>query len=173
MISLVLPDHSRWASWVDAIDEFDGDDLHGFSTFGYDDLDLRDPAVFDEWLAREIRQRTEGQNGFVPATVWWIVDDDAPGEVLGSIHLRHKLNEFLLAEGGHIGYGVRPSARRRGVASAALTLCLAEARARGIDRVLLVCDADNAVSRRTILSAGGVHENTVGASERYWVALPR
>lgn len=49
----------------------------------------------------------------MPATCWWIVDEAAPGEVLGSIHLRHELNDWLLAEGGHIGYGVRPSARGR------------------------------------------------------------
>ena len=81
-----------------------------------------------------------------------------------------KIN-ILLADGGHIGYGVRPSARGRGVATAALRLCLAEARARGILRVLLVCDADNPPSRRTILAAGGVLENAPGTIERYWIDL--
>ncbi|MBD3940904.1 GNAT family N-acetyltransferase [Microbacterium sp. NEAU-LLC] len=171
MISLVLPDRSRWNSWVAAMDEFDGAVLHGFSTFGFDDADLRTSDVFDQWLRREVLQRSEGQDGFVPATVWWIIDDADPSEVLGSIHLRHELNDLLLAEGGHIGYAVRPSARGRGVATAALELCLEEARRRGITRILLVCETDNSLSRRTILSAGGVLENTHGIFERYWIAL--
>ena len=171
MISLVLPDRSRWPSWVDAIDEFGGAVLHGFSTFGFDAQELRFPDAFDRWLNREIRQRTEGQGGFVPATVWWIVDDVDPSYILGSIHLRHELNDVLLADGGHVGYGIRPSERGRGVATAALELCLYQAQQRGITRALLVCESDNPASRRTILSAGGVLENTSGTFERYWVAL--
>lgn len=69
MISLVLPDRSRWASWLAAIDEFEGAVLHGFSTFGYEVETLHQPDGFDQWLNREIRQRDEGQDGFVPATV--------------------------------------------------------------------------------------------------------
>lgn len=59
MTSLVLPDHSRRGAWIAAIDEFDDAVLHGFSTFGFDAQQLRDPDVFDRWLKREIRQRTE------------------------------------------------------------------------------------------------------------------
>lgn len=151
--------------------EFAGETLHGFSTFGFEDEDLADRAVFDRWLEREERQRREGIDGFVPATVWWIVDDADPGVVLGSIHLRHELNEYLLAEGGHIGYGVRPSARGRGVATAALRLCLDEARGLGLDRVLIVCDAANPPSRGTILAVGGVLEDAQSGIERYWVSL--
>jgi len=105
----------------------------------------------------------------VPATVWWIIDDSKPAEVLGSIHLRHEVDEILLADGGHIGYAVRPSARGQGVATATLELGLEEARRRGIIRVLLVCETDNPLSRRTILTAGGVLENTHETFERYWI----
>ena len=171
MIALELPSERLHSAWVECMREFAGGTLHGFSTFGFDDEDLADRAVFDRWLEREERQRREGIDGFVPATVWWIVDDADPGVVLGSIHLRHELNEYLLAEGGHIGYGVRPSARGRGVATAALRLCLEEARGLGLDRVLIVCDADNPPSRGTILAVGGVLEDAPGDIERYWVPL--
>lgn len=107
MVKLVLPGHDRYRSWLDAIDEFDGAILHGFSTSGFEDGSLGEPEGFARWLRPENLQRTEGQNGFVPATAWWIVDDERPEEVLGSIHLRHELNEVLLAEGGRIGYGMR------------------------------------------------------------------
>jgi predicted acetyltransferase len=171
MIALALPDHARWASWLEAMREIPAAELHGFATFGFDGRDFADRAVFDEWLAHERAQRVAATEGFVRATVWWIVDDEQPGVVLGSIHLRHELNDFLLREGGHIGYGVRPSARGRGVATAALLLALDEARALGLDRVLVVCDDDNAASRATILRAGGVLEDAPGRIERYWIAL--
>jgi predicted acetyltransferase len=171
MITLALPHDVLWRSWLDAIGEIPAAELHGFSTFGFEDRDLGDRAVFDEWLAREHEQRVTAIDGFVPATVWWIVDDEWPDTVLGSIHLRHELNDFLLAEGGHIGYGVRPSARGRGVATAALLLVLDEARALGLERVLVVCDADNVASRATILRDGGVLEDAPGSIERYWIAL--
>ena len=74
-------------------------------------------------------------------------------------------------EGGHIGYSIRPSQRRKGFAKLQLELGLAEARKQGLDRVLITCDEDNEASRRTILSAGGVYENTIDRSQRYWIDL--
>lgn len=171
MFTLVLPDHDRWDSWLDSMHEFDDARLQGFSTFGFGDMDLSNAQVFEQWLERESRQRVAGQDGFVPATVWWIVDDTHPTEVLGSIQLRHELNDLLLAEGGHIGYGVRPSARRKGAATAALRLALDKARNMGLGRVLVICDADNVASQKPILAAGGVLENTPGKIERYWIPL--
>ena len=101
MIRIQLPSRALHGAWLEAMREFEGETLHGFSTFGYEVEELARPDRFAHWLAREVRQRVEGQDGFVPATVWWIVDDESPERVLGSIHLRHELNEWLLAEGGH------------------------------------------------------------------------
>jgi hypothetical protein len=49
----------------------------------------------------------------VHRTYRWIVEGD---RVLGAIALRHELNDFLLRAAGNIGDGIRPSARRRGLA---------------------------------------------------------
>ena len=92
--------------------------------------------------------------------------------MLGGIGLRHRLDD----EVGHLGYGIRPSARRRGLASWALGEMLVEARAAlGVDRVLVTCLADNAASARTIERCGGVldgtRETTHGPVLRYW-SLP-
>ena len=76
-----------------------------------------------------------------------------------------------LWRGGHIGYSIRPSQRRKGLAKLQLELGLAEARKQGLGRVLITCDEDNRASRRTILSAGGVYENTIDRSQRYWIDL--
>ena len=64
---------------------------------------------------------------------------------------------------------MRPSRRREGHASAALTLALVEARALGLDQVLVTCDEDNPGSRRTIESCGGVYEDSRQGRRRYWL----
>ncbi len=106
------------------------------------------------------------------ATHWWIVEDDT---YLGAVDLRHRLNGFLLDAGGHIGYSVRPSARRRGLATWALGAVLPEARAMGLERALVTCDDDNVASARSIESNGGVLEDVrtteVGRKRRYWITL--
>lgn len=108
----------------------------------------------------------------IPATYWWIVDRDG---YLGAISLRHRLNEFLLEAGGHIGYGVRPSARRRGVATWALGAVLPHARARGLARVLVTCGDENVASARAIERNGGalddVRDTALGRTRRYWIDL--
>jgi predicted acetyltransferase len=76
---------------------------------------------------------------------------------------------------GHIGYGIRPSARGRGLATWALAAVLEEARRRGMDRVLLVCADENAASTRTIERNGGVlaevRVTPRGTTRRYWIDL--
>jgi len=95
--------------------------------------------------------------------------------VLGAIALRHTLNQLLTDVGGHIGYSVRPSERRRGLATWALGLTLDEARKLGIDRVLITCRVTNVASARTIEKAGGVFEDVRGTGpdqvRRYWIDL--
>ncbi|HWC82911.1 MAG TPA: GNAT family N-acetyltransferase [Pseudonocardiaceae bacterium] len=106
-----------------------------------------------------------------PSDYRWIVRD---GQVLGGIVLRLGESEYV-RDLGHVGYGVRPSARRRGLASWALGRMLERARDSGLDRALLVCAADNLASARTIQRCGGVFEEIreieLGRTRRYWVTL--
>ena len=171
MIRLRHPSAALHPSWVEAMREFAGETLHGFGTHGFDVEELAEPEGFARWLEREQQQNARLVEGLVPATVWWIDDDERPGRVLGSLQLRHELNGHLLEEGGHIGCGVRPTARGRGVATEALRLVLDRAQWIGLDDVLVTCDDDNPASRAVILAAGGELEDVRGGIERYWIAL--
>ena len=97
---------------------------------------------------------------------FWLVEGE---EYLGSFALRHELTPWLLDQGGHIGYSIRPSARRQGHASTALRQVLELAAEMGHDRVLVTCDEDNAASRATIEGAGGTYEDSRVGKRRYWV----
>ncbi len=105
--------------------------------------------------------------GRVPqTTLWWTRGD----QYYGRLDIRHRLTPALLEVGGHIGYAVRPSARRQGHATAMLRAALPLARELGIIRALITCDASNEVSRRVIEHNGGVLEDQRGAKLRFWVA---
>ena len=128
---------------------------------------------YETWLAdlRELETRPAG--GYVTGNAYlWF---DADGVLAGMIALRHTLNAELLQSGGHIGYGVRPSMRRRGHASAMLAAVLPLARERGLSRVLITCDKENIGSARTIQKNGGELENEVlhegRLIQRYWISL--
>ena len=126
---------------------------------------------YEEWLETNLNKEM-GINlpeNRVPSIQFVLFDES--GHALGFLNLRLRLNEGLLNHAGHIGYSIRPSQRRKGLAKLQLKLGLAEARKQGLERVLITCDEDNEASRRTILSAGGVYENTIDRSQRYWIDL--
>lgn len=130
-------------------------------------LDYRD---FDSYLANlEIR---EPAPGLVPDSTFFCLDEDQD-RFVGAVNIRHRLNERLLLDGGHIGDGVRPSQRRKGVATRMIALALEECRKLGIDRVLMVCHKDNIGSAKSIRNNGGVLENEITVDgvveQRYWI----
>ena len=184
MIRLDRPHVRLHRSYLAAHDEFgsgqrdgDGDwveppDAGGYPgvTWTRDELETPDGfARFVQWRLDRARDDTPRPTGHVPATFYWVVDDAEPDTYLGSIAVRHGLTPFLLEVGGHIGYSVRPSARRRGVATEALRQVLPHAAALGIDPALLTCDIDNVASARVIEANGGVLEDVRGIKKRYWV----
>jgi predicted acetyltransferase len=176
MVKLVAPTAALREAWLDARDEWrrEGEQQHGSGAHDTDELDSFEG--FRDWVQRLTLMSDESvpvPEGIVHATYWWIVED---GQVLGSISMRHRLNDFLLRAGGHVGYSVRPSARRRGLATWALGEVLERARARGLDRVLVSCNVDNVASARTIERNGGVLDDIrdtpeLGRIRRYWIDL--
>ena len=116
----------------------------------------------------------EKNSDLVPDSTFFCIDEDR-NIVVGAINIRHYLNESLLLNGGHIGDGVRPSERRKGVATKMISLALQECKKLGIDKVLLVCDKKNIGSAKSIINNGGVLENEILVNDvieqRYWIKL--
>lgn len=151
-------------SFIDSNDSMDG-------TSGLADYDN-----YDDWLVQiKLFQKKET----VPADrvlsdTFLVVrrEDDA---IIGMVNNRYELNDYLLAFGGHIGYSVKPSERRKGYASQLLHLALDHYRARGIDLVLLTCDKDNIASAKVIQHNGGQLEDerqeNNRITQRYWIAV--
>lgn len=114
--------------------------------------------------------------GTVPMTTFWLVRED--NKILGESRLRHSLTPSLEKEGGHIGYNIRPSERRKRYGTLILALTLEKTFEKGITRVLVTCDNDNIASAKIIQKNGGILENETISDRsgkmisRYWIARP-
>lgn len=114
------------------------------------------------------------RDGLVPDSTFFCLDEDR-NIVVGAVNIRHYLNEALLLNGGHIGDGVRPSERRKGIATKMIGLALEECKKLGIQKVLMVCDKENIGSAKSIIKNGGILENEIEVDgvieQRYWIEL--
>ena len=138
--------------------------IHGSSGF----MKAQD---YEGWLAKITWNQTESTPDWVTGSVYFALQN---GEIIGTIAIRNTLNEELLQSGGHIGYGIRPSARRKGYGAKMLALALQKCRERGIKHALVTCDKTNAASAKTAMKNGGVLENEItepdgNIVQRYWI----
>jgi predicted acetyltransferase len=177
MPRLVPPEPRLRASFAEAMEEFAAEgrgspsDRTVIGSYLRDHADAGgDETAFEAFCAAVRAQALEATprpEGWVPATELWWVDGD---EFLGRVAIRHRLTPMLLEVGGHIGYDVRPSARRRGHATEMLRQALGIARGLGIDPALVTCDADNIGSKTVIERNGGVLEDERDGKLRFWIS---
>ena len=98
-----------------------------------------------------------------------LVSFDEKGRAIGFVHLRLRLNDFLLEQGGHIGYSIRPCERGKGYGKEQLTKALQICQLKNMKQLLLTCKPDNLASRALIMGAGGQLEDIRQGLERYWI----
>jgi predicted acetyltransferase len=169
---LVLPTPSVRESFLAAMEEFVAAGVELSQTAAWIDHHApgwAEPEAFAAFVAAldaDALEETPRPEWHVPCTTLWWVDGPV---YLGRLAIRHRLNDFLLEVGGHIGYDVRPTRRREGHATGMLRASLPWARDLGIDPALVTCDTDNVASSRVIEAAGGVLEDVRGVKRRYWV----
>jgi predicted acetyltransferase len=124
-------------------------------------------ARFVDFLRAQRLEETPRPPGFVPTTVLWWLDGPI---YLGRLNIRHRLAPGMAGQrNGHIGYDVRPGARRQGHATAMLAAARPIAAALGLSQVLITCDDDNEPSRRTIERNGGIPGAGLDEKLRFWL----
>lgn len=170
-VRLTAPDAALHPGFLAAYDELGPVHLDGAGAEPMDSAAMHHPQRFADWVADKIAEAdppAPRPADRVPCSYFWITRNE---EVLGFLAIRHSLNDFLLREGGHIGYSVRPSARRCGIAGHALASALPITASLGITSALLTCDETNAASRRTIERNGGRYDGSINGKWRYWIDL--
>ncbi|AZJ23603.1 GNAT family acetyltransferase [Bacillus wiedmannii] len=142
---------------------------HGSSSLqNFDSLD----KWFEKVSIQEVEENLQGNR--VPSSQFLSFEK---GELIGFVNIRHRLNQELLLESGHIGYSVHPNKRRQGYATKQLQLALDEAQKLGLQKVLITCDKVNIASAKTIQKVGGMLEDEVVSVhtgeivQRYWIEI--
>ena len=140
---------------------FGEDTLHG-------DSGLDSAESYDIWLEKINRAlHTEIRS------IIFFAFRKSDNKMIGTINVRHPYEGYVQIH-GHIGYGVRPSERKKGYATAMLRLALAYCKEIGLEKVLLTCDKSNYASAKTITNCGGIFESESLQSDgqllqRYWI----
>lgn len=113
--------------------------------------------TYEEWLEDVLKTENKdyaNSKGLVPATTYFMIRE-SDNRIIGMVNFRHYLNDYLSKIGGHIGYGIRPTERKKGYAKIQLYMALQEAGKMNIDNIMVSCESSNIASEKTILALGG------------------
>lgn len=117
-------------------------------------------STYEEWLEENIKLENKEyaeEKGLV-AGVTYLTIRESDNKIVGTINIRYTLNEYLRKIAGHIGYGIRPSERKKGIAKIQLYLALKESLKVNLNKVMISCEQNNIASEKTILAFGGILE---------------
>ena len=161
-----IEDKQEWIDYVKETKEENPDATPG----GY-----KDNTIYEEWLKKIINQHNniDLDRGQVPSSFYFLMNEN---RILGSISIRHNLDDEMLKKfGGHIGYNIRPSERKKGYATLMLHLSLEKCLELGIEDIMIICKEDNIGSSKTIENNYGVLNEIIFIPEencnfkKYWI----
>ena len=129
--------------------------LHG--TGGLDSF--LEKSTYSEWLRKTNKDLDLANipDNRVPALTYFFVRED-DDKIIGMINIRLALNDFLRKEGGHIGYCIRPTERRKGYGTQMLREAMKFCGTIGLNNFILTCDKENSASSGVIKNCGGILE---------------
>ncbi|MDW0117697.1 GNAT family N-acetyltransferase [Sporosarcina thermotolerans] len=132
---------------------------------------LIEDLSYEDYLI-ELKEKEAGQDNRVPNSNYFLVDGN--DRIIGTVTIRHSLNDYLRKVDGHIGAGIRPSERRKGYATFLLSEALKITDQLGINSVLVTCNEDNIGSAAVIIKNGGVEDESFtephgNVVRRFWI----
>jgi len=112
---------------------------------------LKEGENYEDFLTRT-QNNVEGKNPKHQghSTLYFIIDDEE--KIVWAVHIRHELNDELRFEGGNIGYGIKPSERKKGYATIGLSLALQKCKELWLEKVLLTCGKNNIWSSKAMIN---------------------
>lgn len=177
MLKLIKPNKKYFRQYKEMMDEWN---MEGSRIAPWVlQLKYHNQKFFDEMLDR-VQEVENGKNlgEYATSSTYWLYEDEI-NKLLGASNLRHYLTEEGFKLWGHIGYGIRPSERRKGYATELLKMTLKEAKKYNIDHVLLGAYTGNIGSWKVMEKCGAKLENIVIEDEtglpvkRYWISLKK
>ena len=169
-LTLVIPALSHKQDAMDFrqewLDKEPGESIHGSGG-------LHRYENYEEWLEMITNAQKTASFDWVLLTQYFGIYN---GKIIGTIQIRHYLNDFLLRSGGHIGYSIRPTERRKGYGAQTLNLALDYCKRLGLKKIMLGCYKDNIASVKTIEKCGGVCEKEITYIDGkpvliYWIQI--
>ena len=133
------------------------------------------PITYIEECKKYTKKETVPNDFVVTTQFLYVRKSDM--RIVGMIQVRHYFNDWLSEFGGHIGYAIRPTERRKGYAVSMLKAILPYCKELGLEKILISCIDGNIGSEKTILKNGGVYESTVCEPDRnrnlkrFWITL--
>lgn len=114
-------------------------------------------STYEKWLEKVMADIDIANiaKGRVPAFTYFYVRE-SDNKIVGMINIRLALNDFLRNEGGHIGYCIRPTERKKHYATNMLNEALMFCETIGLNNLIITCDKSNTGSAKTIRNCGGI-----------------
>ena len=128
---------------------------------------------YENWLIKleEDSKRIPSEEA-VPAKTYFLIRK-SDNKIVGMTNIRFALNEELKIHGGHIGYSIRPTERRKGYNKINLYLALMKCQEYKIKEVLMTCDKTNIASAKTMQALGATlikehYDNSLKETFQYY-----
>lgn len=108
---------------------------------------------YEDWVEKVNRNSEKADDEWGRYYLYLVFDED---KLVGLLNIRFDLSDNLKELYGDIGYGVRPTERRKGYATKMLKYALQVCKEKEMKEAILGCYENNYGSNKTIIKNGGI-----------------